>query len=223
VPYVVPPVPALLFLLITARPEPAGLAAPPQGAPARVAAALSRGELILIYAGLCVSLCMERGGYIIHYLLVPKYFATPINGWEKFFDYYPDYYIPKDARLINQWFEAAPDGRIPGAPGAVPGLLGQLQRAAHRRGDVHRGFFRRQWAESERLTYPLLYLPIEITGGFRRSPPRRPSSKPPDVDRLWPGHGVQPAQHHPCLHPDRPGIRMSIPLDEKFTDPPCAT
>jgi hypothetical protein len=222
VPYVVPPVPAILFLMIL------------HGLNLLVARCsfkdklpswlqpLSRGELILIYAGLAVSLCMERGGYIIHYLLVPKYFATPVNGWEGFFNHYPDYYIPKDARLINQWFEGAPDGRIPwSAWMPFLGFWGSFSLLLVVAVACIAGFFRRQWAESERLTYPLLYLPVEITGGLERKSTMAAFFSNP---LMWVGFGLATAFNLlNILHaffPNVPGIRMSIPLDEKFKDPP---
>ena len=115
VPYVVPPVPALLFLLILQ-----GLTVLLRRSryadrlPAFLRP-LSRGEMILIYCALCVSLSMERAGYTIHYLLTAKYFATEVNGWETFFSHYPDYWITHDSRTILQWFESAPSGHIPWA------------------------------------------------------------------------------------------------------------
>ena len=224
VPYVVPPVPALLFLLIL---QGLNLLVSRSGLKDRLPAwlqPLSRGELLLIYAGLCVSLCMERGGYIFHYLLVPKYFATPINGWEKFFDYYPDYYIPKDARLVNQWFESAPDGRIPWAAWMPAlGFWGGFSLLLVIAVSCIAGFFRRQWAESERLTYPLLYLPIEITGGMGKKSSTVAFLKNP---LMWVGFGLATAFNAlNILHaffPTIPGIRMSIPLGEKFTEPPLS-
>lgn len=220
VPYVVPPVPALLFLLILQ-----GLNLLASRVKERLPAwlqPLSRGELLLIYAGLCVSLCMERGGYVIHYLLTAKYFATPVNGWDKFFDHYPDYVIIKDARLINQWFEGAPDGRIPwGAWLPVLGFWGGFSLLMVTAMMCIAGFFRRQWVEAERLTYPLLFLPIEITGGSGKKSAASPFMKNP---LMWLGFGLATAFNLlNILHafiPTIPGIRMSIPLDEKFTDPP---
>ena len=167
VPYVVPPVPALLFLLIL---QGANLLVSRSCLKERLPAflqPLSRGELLLIYAGLCVSLAMERGGYILHYLLTAKYFATPINGWERFFEQYPDFYIIKDPRLINQWFEGAAAGQVPwGAWWPVLAWWGSFSLLLVVAMMCIAGFFRRQWVESERLTYPLLFLPIEITGGL---------------------------------------------------------
>jgi hypothetical protein len=51
---------------------------------------LSRAELFFIYAALCISMPMERGGYVIHYLTTGQYFANDANRWGQLFEQYPD-------------------------------------------------------------------------------------------------------------------------------------
>lgn len=222
VPYVVPPVPALLFLLILqglntlAIRTGLGRHLPPWLRP------LSRGELIMIYAGMCAALCMERGGYIMHYLLTAKYFSTDVNQWEQFFNQYPDYWILKDTRLINQWFEGAPSGRVPWAAwwpflgwwGGFSLLLVTAMMALA-------GFFRKQWAEAERLTYPMNFLPIEITGGADSAMYAQGFFRNP---LMWVGfglaalyNGINIAQ---AFYPGLPKIESTIWLDKTFNDPP---
>lgn len=230
VPYVVPPVPALLFLLLlqgfnlllrrsTLRERLPYFLRP-----------LSRAELILIYVGVCVALSMERAGYAMHYLLSAKYFATDVNGWEAFFNQYPSYWIPHEERIIVQWFEGSPSGRIPWeywGPhllwwGGFSFLLVLAMMSLA-------GFFRRQWAEAERLTYPLLFLPIEITGGL----PQHSTGFQPGRSLgpgfftnpfMWVGFGAALLFNLInilyAFFPSLPHIRMAIPLDEKITDPP---
>ncbi|MBU0610402.1 MAG: hypothetical protein KKI08_21145, partial [Armatimonadetes bacterium] len=230
VPYVVPPVPALLFLLIlqglSVLVSRSGLK---ERLP-RVLQPLSRGEMVMIYASLCVALSMERSAYIMHYLLTAKYFATDVNGWAEFFNQYPSYWIPHDSRIILQWFETAPSGHIPwqywwsflGWWGSFSFLIVLAMMCIA-------GFFRRQWAESERLSYPLLFLPIEITGGLE---PHSTGFQPGKAlargffanPLMWVGFTAAALFNllniSYAFYPSLPHIRTSIPLDDKIVDPP---
>lgn len=223
VPYVVPPVPALLFVLIlqgltvlVSRSRFADRLPP-------VLRPLSRAELILIYCALCVSLSMERAGYTIHYLLTAKYFATDVNGWGEFFNQYPDYWIPHDSRTILQWFESSPSGHIPwGYWGPFLAWWGGFSFLMVLAMMCLAGFFRRQFAEAERLSYPLLFLPVEITGGLEKSKSyaqgffRNPY--------MWAGFGLATAFNllnmAYAFYPSLPHIRTAIPLDDKLVDAP---
>lgn len=230
VPYVVPPVPALLFLMVL---QGLSMLVKRSSLCSRLPSILqplSRAELIMIYAALCVALSMERSGYIMHYLLTAKYFATDVNGWEEFFNKYPDYWIPHDSRIILQWFESAPSGHIPwsywwpfiGWWGAFSFLVVLAMMAIA-------GFLRRQWAESERLSYPLLFLPIEITGGLE---PHSTGFQPGKAlargffsnPMMWAGFTAAALFNliniAYAFYPSMPHIRTVIPLDEKIVDPP---
>ena len=119
-------------------------------------------------------------------MLTAKYFATDVNHWEQVYQLYPDYLAPRDPRVILQWFEGSPADRIPWDAWlpfvAWWGSFSLLMVAAMM---AIAGFFRRQWAESERLTYPMIFLPLEITGGFEGSVVRqRLLPQPADVGRL---------------------------------------
>ncbi len=170
VPYVVPPAPALLFLLIL---EGLNVGLKALGRRHRlpaVLAPLSRGELLLIYAALAASLAMERGGYILHYLMFPKYYGTDVDGYGELFEHYPDFYIPHDTWVVKGFFEGTASGRVPwdmwwGPLGwwAAFGLVLMFSCLCLV------ALLRRQWSENERLTYPMLFLPLEITGGFSGS------------------------------------------------------
>ncbi|MCD6359264.1 MAG: hypothetical protein J7M38_00275 [Armatimonadetes bacterium] len=169
-PYIVPPVQAILFLLVlqglnvVLRAANRGRRLPAFLAP------LSRAELLLIYAGMAVGITMDRAGYVFHYLLFPAYYGDDTNGFAELFQYYPDFYAPHQQWAIKGFFEGTSSGMIPWAVwwrpllwwGAFNTLLIFAVLALV-------GMFRHQWAESERLTYPMLYLPLEITGGSEAS------------------------------------------------------
>jgi hypothetical protein len=222
VPYVTPPVPALLFLLILQGLSVMWARCPLSARAPAWLRPLSRGELLLMYAGLSVSLAMERSGYVMHYLLTAKYFHTEVNLWGEFFNHYPDYWIPKDERVILGWFEGSATGRIPWGAwwpfiawwGGFCLLLVVAMMSIS-------AFFRRQWTESERLTYPLLFLPIEITGGLQGASYASGFFRNP---LMWVGFGLAAAFNglniaH-AFNPSLPQIQFSIPLDEGLTDPP---
>jgi len=180
VPYVIPPVPALLFLLLL---QGLNLILHWVGRRQRVPGFLrpfSRGELLLIYAAVSISLSMDRGGYILHYTMFPAYYGDQVNRFKELFTHYPAFYAPQDEAVIAQWFEGAPTGRVPWAVWWRPlawwsGFNLTLMFAVMCLVAV----MRRQWVENERLTFPLLFLPLEITGaegregltrGFFRNP-----------------------------------------------------
>jgi len=167
VPYVIPPVPALLFLLLLQGLNVVLHRLQRYGSLPTWLRPFSRGELFLIYGAAAISLSMDRGGYILHYLMTPAYYGTEVDRWPELFTHYPSYYIPHDPRLIAEWFEGNPTGAVPWAAWWRPLLwwscfnftlvFALLCLVA---------IFRRQWVEEERLTFPLLFLPLEVTGGL---------------------------------------------------------
>ncbi|MBC7287628.1 MAG: hypothetical protein H5T86_06195 [Armatimonadetes bacterium] len=169
VPYVVPPIPALLFLMLL------------QGAnillralwdrSVRFVKPLTAGELFLIYAGVCICLCMDRSAYIIHYLMVGNYYGTDTNRWKELFELYPDYFVPHDDGIIRGFFEGTPSGRIPWNAWLQPLLWwSAFNMAVVWTVSCFVALFRKQWVEGERLSFPLLFLPLAITGGAGRDP-----------------------------------------------------
>jgi len=166
----VPPVPALmlLLLLVGCNKIVEGVTrALPRG---RFLRPLSRGELLLIYVAISMAPVMSRGVYVFHYLLYPAYYGNDVNQWQEFFQHYPDFYAPRDPGVIKGFFEGSSSGLIPWEAWRTPLLwwmtFNMLVMVAV---GCLVAFFRRQWAEAERLRYPLLVLPLEITGGFEGS------------------------------------------------------
>ncbi|MGD9497169.1 MAG: DUF6785 family protein [Armatimonadota bacterium] len=222
VPYVVPPAPAVLFLLMLEGAN-VGLRAlarrhrvPPALAP------FSRGELLLIYAAVTASLPMERGGYIFHYLAFPKYYGTDTDGFRELFDLYPDFYIPHETWAIDGFFEGTATGHVPWALWWGPmGWWGALSLVMVFAVLCLVALFRRQWSENERLTYPMLFLPLEITGGFAGSSAGVSFFRNPV---MWIGFGAATLFNlinilH-AFYPGFPNINRSIVLTAGIADPP---
>ncbi len=218
VPYVVPPVPALLFLLllqgcnlVLARWQRAHFLP-------HFLRPLTQAELLLIYAAVCASLAMERGGYILHYLMVPEYFGTDANNWKPLFDLYPAYYIPHNTEIVRQWFEGAPQTRIPWEYWWAPLAWWSAFNLTLTFGVFCLvSLFRKQWSEDERLTFPLLFLPLEIVGIGARGGSRLSVAKGFFRNPImWVGFAVATAFNglniSHAFFPAIPGIRYVLPL-----------
>lgn len=222
VPYVVPPAPAILFLLILQGLN-VGLGRLWRtGRMPAVLRPFSRGELLLIYAALAASLAMERGGYILHYTMFPQYYGTDVDNFREIFEYYPSYWVPHEPSIIEGFFEGSPTGRIPWDAWRAPlawwtgfnmTLIFTVLCIV--------GMFRKQWAENERLTYPMNFLPLEITGGFSGSSTGRSFFADPV---MWIGFGVAALFNginiaH-AFYPGLPNIEKYIPLTAGINEGP---
>ncbi len=222
VPYVVPPVPAILFLLILVGIN-AGLWALWRRSKGRsVIAPLSRGELLLIYAGIAAALPMERAGYVFHYLLLPKYYGTDVDGFAELFEHYPSYWIPHDAGVVEGFFEGTAAGHIPWDQWLLPiAWWGGFSLLLVFTVLCVTALFRKQWSENERLTYPMNFLPLEITGGFSGSAGEKGFFRNPV---MWIGFSVaalfNAVNIAHAFFPGFPGIARTISLTQGISDPP---
>ncbi|MFA4028443.1 MAG: hypothetical protein GDYSWBUE_000323 [Candidatus Fervidibacterota bacterium] len=132
--------------------------------------ALTQGELLVIYTLLSLSSCMvghDMYQVLIACLVHPFWFASPENGWEwLFFDALPKWMMVSDKEVLRGY------------------MLGgdMLYKAQYIRAWMPiillwTGFFmvllvammclnvllRKRWTEQERLSFPICYVPMEIT------------------------------------------------------------
>ena len=136
----------------------------------RPASALTPAELFtILIMGLVGSVIPSRGltGIFLGALASPYYLATPENRWAEFLhDQIPAWMVPPNSGGAMQWlFEGLPEGMsIPWGLWVMPIFWWTLLIGA--------GFLvcaslivilHRQWAEHERLAYPLLNPVIELT------------------------------------------------------------
>jgi hypothetical protein len=222
VPYVVPPVPAILFLLILVGINSGLWALWRRGRGTSILAPLSRGELLMIYAAIAAALPMERAGYIFHYLLFPRYYGTDVDGYAELFEYYPEHWIPHDAWVARGFFEGTAVGRVPWDQWLVPiAWWGAFSLLLVFTVLCISALFRKQWSENERLTYPMNFLPLEITGGFSGSSGGRSFFRNPI---MWIGFGAAALFNGlniaNAFVPGVPSIDRVIPLTAGITDPP---
>lgn len=130
--------------------------------------AFTQPELLLIYSMLIVAgPIVSIGGvhFLLPTLIAPFYFATPENEYDLLFHkYIPDWFGPKDSKAIKFFYEGAPDGSIPWDVWIKPLLAWTAFLLV-----IYFIFLcmnviiRRQWADMEKLTFPLVHLPLEMT------------------------------------------------------------
>ena len=133
--------------------------------------ALSPSELLVVVAiGIVGAVVPTTGvtGFLIGILSSPVYFATPENGWA-------EYYHPHLAAWMAPIDAAAMRGFYEGDPGGVPWrvwlpplfwwasfILASLALSASAM-----VMLRKQWAEHEKLVYPLVAVPVEMVHDAR--------------------------------------------------------
>jgi hypothetical protein len=128
---------------------------------------LTRGEILAIYAAVCIGATVPGHGVVkslFPALAVPFYFATPENKFAELQKHVPSWFAPRDPEVLRQMYEGAPDGKVPWGAWALPLSLWTLFFVV-----LFGTLFcfvvilRKQWTDNERLTFPLLYLPLDLT------------------------------------------------------------
>ncbi|OGG55386.1 MAG: hypothetical protein A3F84_04480 [Candidatus Handelsmanbacteria bacterium RIFCSPLOWO2_12_FULL_64_10] len=159
-----------VFLVLVALVNPALKAVRP-------GAGLTPTELLVV---LCLGLagCAYRGAAgILGIVASPYYFASPENQWDRYIHpYLPQWLIPTDRSGAMKWFfEGLPEGAPwPWQPWVSPLFWWMLPIAAMAVVSICLNvILRRQWAEHERLSYPLVGVALELIEGA-------------DADRRWP-------------------------------------
>ncbi len=128
---------------------------------------LKRGEMLAIYAAVCIGATVPGHGIVkslFPAVAVPFYFATPENKYPELQKHIPRWFVPHDPEALRQMYEGAPDARVPWGAWALPLCLWTLFFVV-----LFGTLFcfvvilRKQWTDNERLTFPLLYLPLDLT------------------------------------------------------------
>ena len=142
-------------------------------------AGLNRGELLLIYIMMVMAspLPVFFAGRFIGTILTPFYFATPENDWHTLIQpHIADWLEPRDLAVMWPFYEGLEQGQsIPWA-GWLPMFLrwAPLVWALFLAMIAVMAILRKQWNDYERLTYPLVQVPMALTeqdaGGERMAP-----------------------------------------------------
>lgn len=132
--------------------------------------ALSDTEQLAILAGALVGGAVPGvglTGYFLGVIAAPYYFATPENQWGEFFHLHiPTWLAPRNVnRSIDYLYEGLPTGvSIPWSVWLVPVACWMALATALFVGSICLAvILRKQWAESERLTYPVLRPVLDLT------------------------------------------------------------
>lgn len=134
--------------------------------------ALTQGELLTVYVMLAVGTALNGTDVmqtLPHLMSTPFWHATPENEWQElFFAYLPKWLTVQDKEILRGFYEGESTFY------ALPHLRAWLVPALFWCGFVVVCLFvmlcinvvlRKRWTEHERLAYPIVHLPYEITGG----------------------------------------------------------
>ena len=142
-------------------------------------AGLNRGELLLIYIMMVMAspLPVFFAGRFIGTILTPFYFATPENDWHTLIQpHIADWLQPRDLAVMWPFYEGLEQGRSIPWVGWLPMFLrwAPLVWALFLAMIAAMAILRKQWNDYERLTYPLVQVPMALTeqdaGGERVAP-----------------------------------------------------
>ncbi len=134
----------------------------------RVAWALTRGELLVVYAMMITASAIPTMGlseYLLTITTAAQYFATPENEWASLINgHVPSWMVPQSATAIRWFYEGKPQGAsIPWQPWVEPLCYWILfAMSLYLVMIALMVVLRRQWAERERLLFPIVQVPLEM-------------------------------------------------------------
>ncbi|MCS7252760.1 MAG: DUF6785 family protein [Armatimonadota bacterium] len=123
-------------------------------------------ELILIYAVLASTTVIASSGgmhFLVPALTAPVYYASPVNNWEElFWSYIPTWFAPQDREAIRMFYIGGTS--VPIVHWLLPMAVWSAFTIAIMLFTLSLCIlFKRQWIERERLTFPTVVLPVELT------------------------------------------------------------
>ena len=153
----------------------------------------SRAELIVIYIMMIIASAIPTWGFsanLVAMLPAIFYYATPENNWAELLHPYVTYWmVPHDTDAIKYFFEGLPQGLpLPWAHWAVPiAAWSSFIIAIYLMMITIMVLIRRQWVDHDRLTFPLLQLPIDMVEESKEGGIFSPFVKKP---LMWVGFAV---------------------------------
>ncbi len=180
----------------------------------------TRAELLVIFLFVTISSTVMGIGilqFLFALITTPFYYSE--NGVPSLRSHFPSWMMPHNLETIRHLYEHAPNGRVPWQVWWQPGL-------------VWLGFFLafwwtmyclmalfyRLWAEEERLSFPLVFLPMEMTSGDRAATPFFRNKL------MWFGFALSAIYNlvnilH-AIYPSIPDFGKEVELGVGFTNPP---
>lgn len=188
-------------------------------------APLTRTELLYIYCMTLFSTLVPGHGaenVIIPVSVTARYFASPENKWEQLFhQYIPDWFAPTDPEVVRQFYEGlSPGASLPWSHWYVPmAVWGGVSLLLYVLVMCLSVLFRRQWADHEKLVFPLVALPLEMT-----SPANRPEGSFYGNKLMWVGFGVavvvQVLSGLKYYYPSFPGLKLFVDFQPLLKEEP---
>ncbi len=133
---------------------------------------LTRAEILCVFTMICIGSALgaqQMGQLLVSFLPFPFEYAGIGNRWHtSFLDYLPRRFMVDDPEAVARFYAGNSTLYRPEhwQPWVVPGLLwiGFIVTLVYTMLCMTT-LLRRRWMVAERLTYPTVYLPIEMTGG----------------------------------------------------------
>lgn len=157
----------LLFLISVINPILKGLSYKQAFSPQELMAIIAIGMVG------CVVPASGITGFLIGVISTPFYFATPENGWADFYHpYLSSWVVPTQAEAVQGFFEGLRPGQdIPWMVWLIPIIWwSTLIAAVFAVSASIMVILRRQWADNEKLAYPLVAVPENLIDGNRTLP-----------------------------------------------------
>ena len=211
----VPPIPAFAAILLLVGLRPLLRRLHPR-------LALDGRQILLVFLILAVGIWLG-GSYgvraFLPHLVALQYWSESDRNLAPYVPYLPEWAVPHDPDLIRKYYEGSREGIVPWgvwipillrwAPLFLALFVGPLCLLL---------LFRRQWLHAERLSFPLLTLPLALAtdGGSRYAGEAVAVSPPTALAGDRGGGGVQPAEHRAGTLPSIPAPGFYRPLWEFF-------
>jgi hypothetical protein len=133
---------------------------------------LTRGELLLIYSIMLVVGPITHPysiGFLIPHSVSPLYYNSQEPEWAQFQSALPSWFAPTDPGAVKTFFQGG-DGTVPWRQWLIPmAAWSSLLVALFIVMLCICVLVRRQWIDNERLTFPLVSLPLALTEGTESS------------------------------------------------------
>ena len=129
-----------------------------------------KGELVTVYVMAAVACTVPTGGLVcalLPHISAGTYYATAENGWSTLIlPYVPEWLRVTDVNAIKWFYEGLPRGQAMPLEAWMAPLLAwaPMLLALYCSATAAMVLVRRQWIEHERLTFPLVQVPIAMIG-----------------------------------------------------------
>lgn len=147
--------------------------------------ALTSSEMILVFVVASVGSSLtttEAAGTMVSIIGGIHYFGSPENRWQETFSYLlPRWQVPTDARNAVTWlFDGVPRGaRFPWSDWLIPVFWhGSFTIAFFLIQFALVALLRKHWVEHERLTFPIMQIPLELVRQPKAGEWRPPWTRP---------------------------------------------